>query len=351
MTDADLLALRFEAHRDRLRAVALRMLGSTGEADDAVQEAWLRLNRTGADAVDNLGGWLTTVVARVCLDMLRARARRKVSADDPLEPVAAASPEDEALLADSVGLALLVVLDTLSPAERLAFVLHDMFGVPFTEIAPIVGRTSGRRPPAGQPGPAAGAGGPRGPRRLGHHPARGGGRLPGRLAPRRLRGAAAAPRPHGGAAGGPDRRRLRGGGRGPRDRRGWPRRSPAGPRGRGSPSSTAWPGRCGRSAADRRWSLPSRSAPAGSSPSRCSASPRRSEPLPWRHSTSGVGGVSPPSEREPSEGGFGSRRPRFLFPRFPCPRLPCPRLPCSGSPCPRSPSPRHRRPPAPGPRG
>ncbi|MGO9456162.1 MAG: sigma-70 family RNA polymerase sigma factor [Acidimicrobiales bacterium] len=141
MTDDDLLALRFEAHRDRLRAVALRMLGSGGEADDAVQEAWLRLNRTDADAVDNLGGWLTTVVARVCLDMLRARARREVRADGLLGPVAADSPEDEALLADSVGLALLVVLDTLSPAERLAFVLHDMFGVPFTEIAPIVGRS------------------------------------------------------------------------------------------------------------------------------------------------------------------------------------------------------------------
>jgi RNA polymerase sigma-70 factor (ECF subfamily) len=144
MTDADLLARRFEAHRDRLRAVALRMLGSSGEADDAVQEAWLRLSRTDAGAVDNLGGWLTTVVARICLDMLRSRARvaeREVSADRPLEAVGETSPEDEALLADSVGLALLVVLDTLSPAERLAFVLHDMFGVPFEEIAPIVGRT------------------------------------------------------------------------------------------------------------------------------------------------------------------------------------------------------------------
>ena len=143
MSDRDLLAQRFEAHREHLRAVALRMLGSSHEADDAVQEAWLRLSRTDADAVDNLGGWLTTVVARVCLDMLRSRAtKREVPADDEAaEPTAASSPEDEALLADSVGLALLVVLDTLPPAERLAFVLHDMFAVPFDEIAPIVGRT------------------------------------------------------------------------------------------------------------------------------------------------------------------------------------------------------------------
>jgi RNA polymerase sigma-70 factor, ECF subfamily len=142
MTDADLLAQRFEAQRDRLRAVALRMLGSSHEADDAVQEAWLRLSRTDTDDVDNLGGWLTTVVARICLDMLRARsAKHEVSLEPPPEPVAEISPEDEALLADSVGLALLVVLDTLTPAERLAFVLHDMFGVPFEEIAPIVGRT------------------------------------------------------------------------------------------------------------------------------------------------------------------------------------------------------------------
>ena len=142
MTDPDQLARQFEAHRAHLRAVALRMLGSSHEADDAVQEAWLRLSRSDAEAVDNLGGWLTTVVARVCLDMLRSRARRQeVSPDEASQPVAVTSPEEEALLADSVGLALLVVLDTLEPAERLAFVLHDMFAVPFEEIAPIVGRT------------------------------------------------------------------------------------------------------------------------------------------------------------------------------------------------------------------
>ena len=143
MSDHDLLAQRFETHREHLRAVALRMLGSSHEADDAVQEAWLRLSRADADAVDNLGGWLTTVVARVCLDMLRSRAtKREVPPDEEAaEPTASSSPEDEALLADSVGLALLVVLDTLPPAERLAFVLHDMFAVPFDEIAPIVGRT------------------------------------------------------------------------------------------------------------------------------------------------------------------------------------------------------------------
>jgi RNA polymerase sigma factor (sigma-70 family) len=143
VSDRDLLAQRFETHRAHLRAVALRMLGSSHEADDAVQEAWLRLSRTDADAVDNLGGWLTTVVARVCLDMLRSRtAKREVPPDDETaEPAVSTSPEDEALLADSVGLALLVVLDTLPPAERLAFVLHDLFALPFDEIAPIVGRT------------------------------------------------------------------------------------------------------------------------------------------------------------------------------------------------------------------
>jgi RNA polymerase sigma-70 factor (ECF subfamily) len=142
MSDSDLLAGEFEAQRNHLRAVALRMLGSSDEADDAVQETWLRLSRSDAEAVDNLGGWLTTVVSRVCLDMLRSRARKQeVSPEASPEPVAVGSPEDEALLADSVGLALLVVLDTLEPAERLAFVLHDMFGVPFEEIAQIVGRT------------------------------------------------------------------------------------------------------------------------------------------------------------------------------------------------------------------
>jgi RNA polymerase sigma factor (sigma-70 family) len=147
MNERDYLAERFEEHRTHLRAVAYRMLGSVSEVDDAVQEAWLRLNRTDASGIDNLGGWLTTVVARVCLDMLRSRQSRReepLTADAP-EPVATgtagSSPEQEALLADSVGLALLVVLDRLTPAERLAFVLHDMFNVPFDEIAAIVGRT------------------------------------------------------------------------------------------------------------------------------------------------------------------------------------------------------------------
>jgi RNA polymerase sigma-70 factor (ECF subfamily) len=141
------LAERFEAHRPHLRAVAYRMLGSLAEADDAVQDAWLRFSRAGADEVENLGGWLTTNVARVCLNMLRARnARREESLElhlpDPLiSPEGELHPEEEALLADSVGLALLVVLDTLTPTERLAFVLHDMFALPFEEIAPMVGRT------------------------------------------------------------------------------------------------------------------------------------------------------------------------------------------------------------------
>ncbi|MEU3983034.1 sigma-70 family RNA polymerase sigma factor [Streptomyces sp. NPDC026672] len=139
----DVLAERFEAHRARLRAVAYRMLGSAAEADDAVQEAWLRLSRSDGAQVENLGGWLTTVVGRVCLDMLRSRTHR---AEQPLEqgpevPVATAGPEQDALLADSVGVALLVVLDTLSPAERLAFVLHDLFAVPFEEVARVLGRS------------------------------------------------------------------------------------------------------------------------------------------------------------------------------------------------------------------
>lgn len=145
--ERDWLAKRFEADRTRLRTVAYRMLGSLTEADDAVQETWLRLSRYGADGVENLGGWLTTVVARVCLDMLRTRRSRReepVGVDMPAPAVSdqdRASPEDEALLADSVGLALLVVLDTLAPPERVAFVLHDMFAVPFDEIGPIVGRS------------------------------------------------------------------------------------------------------------------------------------------------------------------------------------------------------------------
>lgn len=143
----DWLAEQFEAHRAHLRGVAHRMLGSMSEADDAVQEAWLRLSRSDASDVANLGGWLTTVVARVCLNMLRSRkARREEPLDARLpepavEPVGGTDPEQEAVLADSVGLALLVVLDTLAPAERVAFVLHDMFAVPFDEIAPIVGRS------------------------------------------------------------------------------------------------------------------------------------------------------------------------------------------------------------------
>lgn len=132
----------FEEHRGHLRAVAYRMLGSRSEADDAVQEAWLRLARADTEGIRNARAWLTTVVARVCLDMLRSRtARREVSLAAPL-PVDSPDPEQEAVLADSVGLALLVVLDTLTPAERLAFVLHDMFSVPFHEIAPIVGRST-----------------------------------------------------------------------------------------------------------------------------------------------------------------------------------------------------------------
>jgi RNA polymerase sigma factor (sigma-70 family) len=141
------LAGRFEEHRSRLRAVAYRMLGSVAESDDAVQDAWLRLSRCDGDEIENLGGWLTTVVARVCLNMLRSRHTRR---EEPLsvhvpDPVISTNekfqPDQEVLLADSVGLALLVVLDALSPAERLAFVLHDMFGLPFGEIAPMVGRS------------------------------------------------------------------------------------------------------------------------------------------------------------------------------------------------------------------
>ena len=143
MTDADLLARRFETDRARLRAIAYRMLGSRTDAEDAVQEAWLRLSRAGDAKVENLGGWLTTVVARVCLDMLRVRrARREEFADEAVTRLAAtADAEQEALLAESVGLAMLVVLDRLTPAERVAFVLHDMFDLPFEEIAGIVGRS------------------------------------------------------------------------------------------------------------------------------------------------------------------------------------------------------------------
>jgi RNA polymerase sigma factor (sigma-70 family) len=147
MTEQEWLAERFEEHRTRLRAVAYRMLGSLSEADDAVQEAWLRLSRTDTSDVENLNGWLTTVVGRVSLNMLRSRRTRREEPWRPhipepiVDPADGVDPEHEALLADSVGLALLVVLETLSPAERLAFVLHDMFAVPFDEIAPIVDRS------------------------------------------------------------------------------------------------------------------------------------------------------------------------------------------------------------------
>jgi RNA polymerase sigma-70 factor (ECF subfamily) len=147
MDEGEWLAERFEENRAHLRAVAYRMLGSPGEADDAVQEAWLRLSRSDTSGVENLGGWLTTVVARVSLDMLRSRkSRREETLDAHVHgpvaiPADGTDPEQEALLADSVGLALLVVLDTLTPAERLAFVLHDMFAVPFDEIAAIVARS------------------------------------------------------------------------------------------------------------------------------------------------------------------------------------------------------------------
>jgi RNA polymerase sigma factor (sigma-70 family) len=146
VNDPDWLAHRFETHRHHLRSVAYRMLGSVSEAEDAVQESWLRLSRSDTGDVENLGGWLTTVVGRVCLDMLRSRKARREEpwealVPDPIVSREDAGPEHEALMADSVGLALLVVLDTLAPAERLAFVLRDMFAMPFDEIARIVGRS------------------------------------------------------------------------------------------------------------------------------------------------------------------------------------------------------------------
>jgi RNA polymerase sigma factor (sigma-70 family) len=146
VTNQDLLAERFQEHRSYLQSVAYRMLGSTGEADDAVQETWLRLSRSDSEAVDNLRAWLTTVVGRVSLDMLRARKARREDPDgsDHIEPIVTDltedNPAEEAELADSIGIAMLVVLENLSPAERVAFVLHDMFGVPFSEIAEITGR-------------------------------------------------------------------------------------------------------------------------------------------------------------------------------------------------------------------
>src|SRR5580693_2492273 len=179
VADQQLLAQRFEEQRTHLRAVAYRMLGSLTEADDAVQEAWLRLSRADSDGVTNLAAWLTTVTGRICLDMLRSRTARR---EEPLEvrlpdPVISydddTDPEHEALTADAVGLALLVVLETLTPAERLAFVLHDLFGVPFTQIGPIVGRTPdavgngrARRRPAPPTGDRRGLPGRRPGRRL-----------------------------------------------------------------------------------------------------------------------------------------------------------------------------------------
>jgi RNA polymerase sigma factor (sigma-70 family) len=146
MDERDAMAQRFQAQRELLRTVAYRMLGSLSEADDAVQEAWLRLSRVDTSQVDNLAGWLRTVVTRICLDMLRSRRSRQDLAeqqvlDQAFDGVHSSNPEDEALLADSVSRALLVVLNTLQPAERIAFVLHDMFAVPFHEIAPIIERT------------------------------------------------------------------------------------------------------------------------------------------------------------------------------------------------------------------
>jgi len=157
MAQDDWLADRFEQHRSHLRAVAYRMLGSASDADDAVQEAWIRLSRSDSSAVENLGGWLTTVVARVALDMLRSRTSRREEPVGEVPPPPAdtgtfgAEPERAAELADSLGPAMLVVLETLSPAERIAFVLHDMFAVPFDEIAPIVGRSPAAGATAGEP--------------------------------------------------------------------------------------------------------------------------------------------------------------------------------------------------------
>ncbi len=144
MTERDALAQSFEANRPHLEAVAYRMLGSASEAEDAVQEAWLRFSRAGATGIENIGGWLTTVTARVCLDMLRSRRSRReepFAADGTVTVAGAIDPAEAAVIADSMGLALLVVLETLTPAERVAFVLHDLFDLPFDDIAPVVGRT------------------------------------------------------------------------------------------------------------------------------------------------------------------------------------------------------------------
>jgi len=190
MDEHDWLAERFEEKRTRLRAVAYRMLGSLAEADDAVQEAWLRLSRSDASRIEDLGGWLTTVVARVCLNMLHSRQSRREEPLDAYVPDPIVSAQDgidrehEALLADSVGLALLVVLETLAPAERLAFVLHDMFDVPFDQIAPIVGRSPAAARQLASRARRRGQGGCPGSGRRSHPPARGRRRVP-RCCPRR----------------------------------------------------------------------------------------------------------------------------------------------------------------------
>ena len=268
MDEREFLAQHFEEHRTRLRAVAYRMLGSLSEADDAVQETWLRLNRIDADEVENLAGWLTTVVARVSLNMLRSRRSRR---EEPLEvrmpePIVdradGTDPEHEALLADSVGLALLVVLETLNPAERLAFVLHDMFAVPFDEIAPIVDRSpeaarqlasrARRRVQGENTVPDADLA----------HPARGPRRLPRGRARGRLRGAARGAGPGRRPQGRPRRRLRSAPRRSSAERPTWPaRRSP-------SRASTS---RCGRRSSTAR-SARSPSATGGRSRSRASRS-------------------------------------------------------------------------------
>ena len=292
VTDEEALARQFEAHRAHLRRVALRMLGSTDEADDAIQEAWLRLSRSDPDAVDNLGGWLTTVVARVCLDMLRARSRRgEVARDDAVELSLVTSPEDEAVLADSVGLALLVVLDTLTPAERLAFVLHDLFAVPFDEIAPIVGRSPVATRQLASRARRQRAVGLDYSRRRSDESALGRRSLPRGGAPRGLRRAASLARPRGRApCGRSGRCGRRGSGR---------RRGPRAPRGdaggRSGRSSVRWRGegrracpwwtghpvRWCRPAAGRWRSSTSSSATAGWSESRSWPTPTPSRRSPW----------------------------------------------------------------------
>ncbi len=267
----------FERHRSHLRAVAYRMLGSLADADDVLQEAWLRLDRADAESVENMRGWLTTVVARLSLDELRARKARSETAGGSWlpEPVVAPEtgddPEQEALLADSVGLALLVVLETLTPPERLAFVLHDMFALPFDEIAPIVGRTPGRHPPAREPRTPARPGSPPRAGRRSRGPADGRRRVPGRRPGGRLRGARRRARP---------RRRL--------PRRSRPaagRRPPAGSRAR------LRGGREGHPRA-RRPVRRLRAARARQRDGRARGRAGRERPSPWSGSRSRTGGSS-----------------------------------------------------------